>query len=273
MTADANLPMIVQACGRFPLERVRVTYDPVPRPSTAALDAFIAEEWERQLALAKGTQRVLFNGEMLRYVSHAVRSTPSGETFEMTVGPTCYRDFVGTNLYGQRWLGRVGWECFSNAVGTTATILTTDGMICYGRRSERVAFHAGHVHTFGGALEMNDRAADGSVDVFGSLQRELREELGLTPDDLESLDCVGLIRDKEIHQPELLFEARVRLTAAQVRSRWETAEAKDEHAEVVTLEDRAESIELFIKSCDLIAPVAVGALEIHEQLKQSGGVG
>ncbi|MBI5762530.1 MAG: hypothetical protein HZA51_03280 [Planctomycetes bacterium] len=265
--------IVVQACGRFPRERVRVTFDAAPRPSTPALDAFIAEEWERQVALAKGTQRMLFNGGMLRYVSHAVREDASGQRFEMTVGPTCYRDFVGTNLYGGHWLDRVGWERFSNAVGTTATILTADGMICYGRRSQRVAFHAGHVHTFGGALEMNDRTADGSVDVFGSLRRELREELALTPDDIDAIECVGLIRDKEIHQPELLFEARVRLTAKEIHIRWESAEAKDEHEGIVSFRDDPAAIEAFISSCGAIAPVAVGALVIHRMIGSQGGAG
>lgn len=264
--------IVVQACGRFPRERVRVTFDAAPRPSTPALDAFIAEEWQRQIALAEGTQRMLFNGEMLRYVSHSVEAEAPRQRFEMMVGPTCYRDFVGTNLYGGHWLERVGWESFSNAVGTTATILTADGMICYGRRSQRVAFHAGHVHTFGGALEMNDRAADGSVDVFGSLRRELREELALTSDDIAAIECVGLIRDKEIHQPELLFEARVRLTADEIRVRWESAEAKDEHEGLVSFRDDSAAIDEFISTCGAIAPVAVGALEIHRRLRSEGGV-
>lgn len=259
--------IVVQACGRFPRERVCVAYDPSLRPSTPELDASIAEEWGRQVALAQGTQRMLFNGEMLRYVSHTVRDDGSGQRFEMTVGPTCYRDFVGTNLYGGHWLQHVGWECFSNAVGTTATILTADGMICYGRRSQRVAFHAGHVHTFGGALEMNDRAADGSVDVFGSLLRELREELALTSADISAIECVGLIRDKEIHQPELLFEARVRLTADEIRARWESAEAKDEHEGLVSFRDDSAAIDEFILTCGAIAPVAVGALVIHQRIR------
>lgn len=262
MVDSPNLPVMIQACGRFPPAQVRVTFDPMPRPTTPELDAAIGAEWDRQVALAAGTQRVLFNGEMLRYVSH--RATES--TFEMSVGPTCYRDFVGTNLYGQAWLDRVGWQCFSNAVGTTATLVTADSLICYGRRSQRVAFHAGHVHTFGGALELSDRKPDGTVDVFAALLRELREELGIGPGDLDDLTCVGLIRDKEIFQPELLFEARVKLTAVMLKERWKTAESADEHDEIVTLQDKPEAILPFIRSCKLIAPVAIGALLIHGQI-------
>jgi 8-oxo-dGTP pyrophosphatase MutT (NUDIX family) len=261
---NASLPFDILAFGAFSAPQVRVRFDPALRRTTQELEQFIAQEWDRQLDLARGTHRVLFNGEMLRYVRHAVDEEPSPglSTFEMTVGPTCYRDFVGTNLYGQRFLETAGWECFSNPVGTTATLVSADRFICYGRRSARVAYHAHHVHSFGGALEMRDRAADGAVDAFASLRRELHEELALSVDDLDDLHCVGLIRDTEIHQPELLFEARLKLTATELRDRWKSAEARDEHAEIVTLSDDPDSIVPFIKSCGPIAPVAIGALFI-----------
>ena len=198
---------------------------------------------------------------MLRYLNHTVDDS----IFKLSVGPTCYRDFVGTNLYGQAWLDRVAWECFSNPVGTTATLVTADNLICYGRRSQRVAFHAGYVHTFGGALEIIDRRPDGTIDVFASLMRELDEELALTADDLMNLQCVGLIRDKQIHQPELLFEARLRMTTDELRKKWKTAESGDEHEAIVTLQDSPEAIAPFIESCGPIAPVAIGALLIHRQ--------
>lgn len=257
-----TLPITIHACGRYAPQQVTVTFDPAPRPTSPELDASIAAEWDRQVALAATAKRVLFNGEMLRHISH--HATES--RFEMTVGLTCYRDFVGTNLYGQHWLDRVGWDSFSNPVGTTATLISADSLICYGLRSSRVAYHAEHVHTFGGALEMSDRRPDGSVDVFAALLRELHEELALDPTDLLDLTCVGLIRDKEIHQPELLFEARMRFTADELRERWKTAESRDEHQGIVTLEDKPDAIFPFIRSCKHIAPVAIGALLIHGRL-------
>lgn len=261
----ANLPFVVLTYGDFAPSQVRAKYDAAPRPTTPALEELIAVEWERQTALARQTGRLLFNGGLLRYVRHSVECGRSGEptTFELTVGPTCYRDFVGTNLYNHHRLNEIGWERFANPVGTTATLISSDGLICYGRRSSRVAYHAAHVHTFGGALEEQDRGADGGVDPFASLCRELREELDLRRDDLAGLCCVGLIRDKEICQPELLFEARLRMTAADLRERWEHAESRDEHEDVVTLPDAPDAIVPFIKTCGPIAPVAVGALFLH----------
>lgn len=268
-----ELPFEILAQGRFNPQSVRVRHDPSVRPTTPELEAAIHAEWEKQVAFARRTNRMLFNGELLRYVGHVMRGncenrgTPiTDETFELTVGPTCYRDFVGTNLFGGRFLKQFGWNMFSNAVGTTATVLTVDNRICYGRRSSRVSYHAGYVHTFGGALEAADRWADGSIDAFASVARELKEELGLERGELVHFECVGMIRDKEIHQPEMLFEATLDLTADELYRRWQDAESKDEHEDVVSLANEPEAIVPFIKSCGLIAPVAIGALLLHGRL-------
>lgn len=264
-----NLPFEIDALGPFMPERVSVTFEPSPRPTTPELEALIEAEWTRQTALAAGSDRMLFNGPLLRYVRHTVRPGAAGGAAELhlVVGPTCYRDFVGTNLFHHDRIEAFGWERFANPIGTTATLTTRDGRICYGRRSARVSYHAGHVHTFGGALEARDRGADGRVDPFASVCRELFEELSLRREEARELICVGLIRDHEIHQPEMLFEARLELTAEQLRSRWLSADARDEHDEIVSLADEPGAILPFIRSCGAIAPVAVGALFLHGRLR------
>ncbi|MCB9851515.1 MAG: hypothetical protein H6819_00345 [Phycisphaerales bacterium] len=260
--AFKHLPFVIDAAGQFSPACVSVKYDSAERPSTPELDAIIAEEWERQSILAKRHDRLLFNGSLLRYLSHRVDLDGDGRParFAMTVGPTNYRDFVGTNLFHHDRLEEFGWERFSNPVGTTATLLTSDGLICYGRRSAKVSYHAEHVHTFGGAFEEADRLADGSIDPFASVAREITEELAIAREELIDLTCVGLVRDKEIYQPELLFEASLPMTFEDVRERWRTAEGADEHDSLVALADAPEAIVPFVLSCGPIAPVAVGAL-------------
>ncbi len=270
-----NLPFVVDAYGCFTPDRVHVRYDPGPRPTTTLLENVIAEEWQRQTARAKREDRMLFNGSLMRYVDHVVRPEPTNARsssrpqepvsteLHLTVGPTCYRDFVGTNLFNHHRLEEFGWHLFANPIGTTATLITRDGRICYGRRSARVAYHALHVHTFGGGLEESDRSADGTIDPFASLCREMDEELSLSRDDLADLVCVGLLRDKEICQPEMLFEAGINLTAEELRARWETASGRDEHQEIIAFPDEPDAVVAFTKGCDAIAPVAVGALFLH----------
>jgi 8-oxo-dGTP pyrophosphatase MutT (NUDIX family) len=259
------LPFEILAVGVFEPGWLHARYEPAERSSTPAIEAAIAVEWERQVAEAKRSGRLLFNGELLRYVGHEILADPANaaDVFELTVGPTCYRDFVGTNLYNHHRLDEFGWERFANPIGITATLVSGDGLICYGRRSEKVAYHAAHVHTFGGALENADLAADGSVDPFASVCREVHEEVGLRREELSGLCCVGLIRDMEICQPEMLFEARLAMSAAEFRERWRQADDRGEHVEIVTLPNEPDAILPFIKGCGLIAPVAIGALFLH----------
>lgn len=253
------LPFTILAAGSFDRESVTVEYDASPRPTTPALDARIADLWAERQVVAKASGQHLFNGELLRYVAHDVQAG----RFRLTVGPTCYRDFVGTNLFNREALADVGWSSFANPVGTTATLRTADGIIVYGRRSHRVAFHAEHVHTFGGALEIQDRRADGTICVFDAVLRELQEELGLATHNVHALRCVGLIRDCEIVQPELLFEARLTLTLADVYGRFRGASGRDEHVGLCAVIDEPALIVPFMREWSPIAPVAVGALFLH----------
>jgi len=257
--ASPGLPFDVLVEGRFTSDQLNVAYEPTPRATTPELERRIKEEWRVRTAEAAEAGRLLFDGELLRYVTHEVRD----DQFRLTVGPTCYRDFVGTNLYNRHHLTEYGWARFANPVGTTATLVTTEDLIVFGRRSDRVAWHAGYVHTFGGALEAVDRAADGMVDAFAAVRRELKEEIALTEADIDQLTCAGLIRDREIHQPELLFEARLGISFRELLIRVSQAEAGNEHRGLVALAGEPHLVAPFLRASGRVAPVAVGALLLH----------
>lgn len=257
--AEPALPFDILVEGRFVPGEVVIVYEPHARATSAELERRIETAWQAQCEQARASGRRLFNGELLRYVQHTVRDG----AFHLTVGPTCYRDFVGTNLCHGADAAALGWDRFANPVGTTATLLTSDGLIVYGRRSDRVAWHGGHVHTFGGALEAVDLGADGRVDAFTAVRRELREEAGLAAEDIAGLVCVGMIRDREIHQPELLFEARLGLTLEGLMARMSRLDVGDEHAGLACVADRPELIVPFLQARGPVAPVAVGALLLH----------
>lgn len=259
------------AFGRFASSRLRTDFDPAPRPTQPAIEEMIAAEWDRRVEDARRRNVLLFNGALYRYVAHRLDGAASAASIELVVGDTCYRDFVGTNLHNHHRLGEFPWNCYANPIGTTATLTTADGQIVYGRRSNRVAYHASHVHTFGGALEPSDRDADGRIDAFGSVIRELNEELGLNAGDVGEIVAIGLVRDHEIRQPELLFEADTRLSFTELVARWELARARDEHVELVALPAQPEAVVPFIRSCEPIAPVAVAGLLLFGRRRWGDG--
>ena len=233
------------------------------RPSSAALDAIIETEWRHRTEQAGRNGQELFDGRLWRLLDHSMTSSSDPRhKLHLTLGPGRYRDFVGTNLYHSDLLSNTPWNQFGNPVGTSALVITRDQRIVLGLRSGKVAFHAGHLHAFGGILEQRDCGPDSTVDVFASIRRELREELALTDANLQDLRCLALVKDHEIHQPELLFAVRVPCTSAELSTAWEQADSRAEHQQLVDLEATATGVRQLLDQAPPISGVAVAALEI-----------
>ena len=205
----------------------------------------------------------------------------------MDAGPTDYATYYCTNYLHHSLGDSIGWEHFANPIGISANVITSDGWILYGRRNQRVATHPGAIHTFGGTVDRSDvKTADnrsdvktagnrgdndtigersdinaaGQVDVFGSMARELREELRLTEGELVEQVCLGMIRDPQLRQPELIFDSRIAATRAELESRIPADD--EEHARVEATRDDPAAIAEFLQTPDLV-PVAIGSLMLH----------
>jgi len=262
----ASLPFVVGAVGSFGPGKLRIVWQDRARPTTDELEELITAAWDAKVEQTQRTGGILFDGALARYLHHEV----CDGCLELLVGPTSYRDFVGTNLANRHQVGRFGWQRFSNPVGTTATIITRDGWLLYGRRSARVAYHAGYLHTFGGSLEQCDVAAEtcgasgrGTIDAFASIRRELQEEIHLADDEIDELVCLGLIRDCEILQPELIFDATVRLRWEALLERLDPTDPYQEHVAIEACRDEPDALAPFLQGAGKIAPVAVAAVLLH----------
>lgn len=238
MTADGELLL----AGRFPRAAVRATLVATPRPSTPALEALIAERWTAAQADAQRHGRELFDGALLRWIDGALvpATATAAARVELSVAPGSYRDFAATNLAPdlrpQDRGGALPWSHFGNAVGTSALVIAGDGHVVAGRRSERVFGLPGYVHAFGGMLEPVDwQAGAATVDVFASMERELAEELAIAPHEWRELLLLGVLREPELDQPELLFAATTALGRAELGRRFERAPSRHEHAALVDL--------------------------------------
>lgn len=257
-----DVPYIILAARRFDKTQLRITWTHEPRATTDEIERLITEQWERRLVQAQQTGQMLFNGALARYVSHHV----ADDSLHITVGSTCYRDFVGTNLYNNHRVDELGWHRFGNPLGTTGLLITADDQIILGRRSQRVAFHGGYLHTIGGALEMQDIDDPADIDAFAALLRELGEEVALAADEITATHCMGLIRDTDIHQPELLFDVHLGLAASDVCARLDHDDTKQEHVRLECCPNRPHAIVDFLRAARPVAPVAIATMMIHGML-------
>lgn len=255
----SELPFMVETAGRFGPGQVTMQWRDEPRPSLPELEELITRTWHDQMVLAEAAGRTLYNGRLARLLRWRVE----GGGLHMVVGPTDYAAFMATHLLNPHRGDEFGWETFAHPVGTSATVITTDGCLLYGRRNQQVAFHQDYVHTFGGGIEAREKAVDGSIDVFASIRRELCEELRIAPQDVTELVCLGMIRDRTIRQPELVFDATVRQTREELANRIDPTSHEEEHAEILACRDDPEAVIRFIGQTAPIAPVAVGSMLLH----------
>ena len=256
---SSTAPFFIEFVQRFTKDQISQNWNATSRPSTPAIEGVIARTWETELALGHESQQMLYNGDLIRLVESRV--TPA--QLHLELGPTCYRDFLGTNLHHAATVSRTGEPHLANPLGISSTVITRDGFLAFGRRSARVAFHAGYLHTFGGLLEPSDKAADGRFDVFGAAIRELIEELGVRKNEIVEIIIAGLVRDRSILQPELLFEATLTLSRAELSARFDPTLPGQEHTGLEFVHDEPEVAVAFLQRSAPVAPVAAAAMLLH----------
>jgi hypothetical protein len=251
-------PFYLDVVGRFPRERLRVEGSPLRRTGGGEVETIIENAWLSEVESARKEGRLLYDGKLLRLVEHRCE----GGVLALTVGPTSFREFVGTNLT-HAYLRHVhGPEALSDALGVSAAVRTADGFIVLGRRSQRVAAFAGRLHPIGGMLEPGppDAPLTHPADAIG---RELDEELGVAREEIVENVCIGMVRDRHIVQPELIFDVRVAADMSRLR-RHRPAPRHDEHSELVPVRDHPTCVATFMqRSYGDLTPVAQAALLLH----------
>ncbi|MEK6674087.1 MAG: NUDIX hydrolase [Planctomycetota bacterium] len=251
-------PFYLEISQRYSRNQVTTGCSNERRPTTPAIEAAIQKSWTTSLSEAKSTNRLLFDGGLGRLV----KATWTPQTLHLELAPTTFREFWGTNICNATLIIESDLPAFADPLGTSAIVTTADGRIILGRRGPRVAHYAGFVHCFGGLLEVSDKNANGLYDVFAAILRELNEETKLTAGALSNLIAIGLVRDRSILQPELLFEATTHLDHAGFSALFpKTVDA--EHTDVVFVHDEPESIFHFLASTPMVTPTAQAALLLH----------
>ncbi len=254
-------------CGTFFLD-VAGPYDPGQiavewsdelRSTDDKIDALIEQTWQAETARARENNLVLYDGELCRLVNYA----SSDSRLHMTLGAVSYREFLGTNLRNAYLRYTNAPEVLANPLGVSASIISADGYIVMGRRSEKMICHPGRIHPIGGMVEPS--ASPGvPPDPSQIMLKELTEETHIGPERVSSMICTGLVRDKHIVQPELVFDIAADADASEIHNC--TADAVDahEHSEMVTIRNHPAAVVTFIERryCEL-TPVAIATLLLH----------
>ncbi len=262
MTEDSP-PFLVECSQGFDRSQISQTVVVDVATSPPALEKYMANYWKAECEKAAAHGQVLHNGKLVRLAGFDVE----GSTLCFQFEETCFRDFAATNLNLSHEKPFVSPRHRANALGVSASVMTSDGFLAWGRRSDRVYFHRGCLQAFGGMLEQNDRDEAGRYDVFGRMARELSEELGVAQDEVATMTVIGLVRDISILQPELLFDVEMNLTRRELTSRFSPTRSDGEHTAIEFLYDEPEGYLPFLTKTKMMAPVAQAMLLLHGRLR------
>jgi len=134
-------------------------------PWAAGNAAAIAAHWDE----VKAANPALFNGKV-------IIATEVGIEKSHLVSSHVVTDFAALTYW--RYLGFPRADAF-NLFGA-GVVVTSDGAVLLGRMAAHTA-NAGFVYFPCGTPDLDDVTADGSLDIDGSILRELQEETGLEP--------------------------------------------------------------------------------------------
>lgn len=214
----------------------------------------IEREWRAQRRRAKMRHFPLFDGLLWRVWAYDVDA--AGE-LELTLGPTSYKDYVGTRA--PHFFQTRAREALALPLAVCAAIVTADDRIVVARR-QAVDVAAGQYHVVGGFVE---RGRD--ADPFTAMARELREEVGLALDPARLLG-LGLAYDCLHPHLELCFAARADRSSRELL-RMRPAEVEASGLEFVP--DTGEALETFLgRYHGKMSPTGEACLVLYRDLTE-----
>lgn len=215
-------------------DEVEVLWMPeIVRSTTPFIEAEIARKWETLVA----SRRYIYDGRLCRLIGY----TADAGRVTMTVGPTSYREYHGTHAQtgiddSQR----------ANPLSVCCVVHTVDDRLIVGRRSDGIAESAGLWHVVGGHVEADRHMDDARLRPFQAMRDELAEELGLAPDSIFEMRCMGLTRPEDTLKPELMFYAKASCKASAIR--------RDlEHVQIVGIPAAAHAVHEFASTRLMVA--------------------
>ena len=244
---------------QFAPDRVVVTWSDKARATNAGIEELIEKSWLDQTQRAEGAGTKIFNGQLCRLISH---SCDNGN-LDLTLGPVSFKEFIGTNAT-QAYIRHLhGSEVMANPLGVSAAVCTRDELIVLGMRSSNMIQYAGRIHPIGGTVEPPE-ANGASPDPFKAIINELQEETAVPPEKVSSILCLGLVRDRNTVQPELIFDCHVDCDVVSLFASAATAPDAAEHSSMVPIRDHPGAVVSFMENhFTQLTPVAMATLLLH----------
>jgi 8-oxo-dGTP pyrophosphatase MutT (NUDIX family) len=162
----------------------------------------------------------LFNGTVYSLIKAERRENDIFYSLQQTE----YKYFFGTNLIDKFLSER------ADILAVCSVIETSDGYSVLGLRANSLAEGKNLWHVIGGSI---DSIFSFHETAFTSMKKELTEEIGIENDDIETMICLGLGKNRKINKPEFLFYTKLKLSKNELLPKMNTAPDKNEHSKLI----------------------------------------
>ncbi len=192
------------------------------RPWAFAIDesAAIDRHWEK----LRASKPRLFNGRVFLNFERSVEVHGDRRSLRGVASAVDFKAFLAWRDFG--FPDPQPRNCFA-----MAALLSADGAFMLGRMSEGTA-NAGKIYFPAGTPDLDDVKGD-ELDLEGSVSRELLEETGIGPDEVEFAPGWGVV----FEGPRIacMKIARSRQTAAEIEARFQNFIAQQAEPELVAM--------------------------------------
>ena len=182
--------------------------------------AAIDRHWEKLC----GANPYLFNGRVFLNFERRVEALGQRRLLRGTASAVDFKAFLAWRDFG--FPDRGVRNCFA-----MAALRSADGAFMLGRMSERTA-NAGKIYFPAGTPDLGD-VRDGALDLAGSVARELEEETGIRPDEVDF--AAGWTVIFEGPRIACMKLTRSPFAASEIEARFEDFIARQAHPELVAL--------------------------------------
>jgi len=203
MRRDDRCEILVR--GVYPLGSIHLLFREDRLRFPVAEGRFIQAQYEKTKSQTPG----IFDGPL----AHVRSFSTSDRHLRLDCQRSSYMECVGTD--NPEYIKRFGRTRVVNPLSCGTVLKTSDQELIYGRRrgsgsaKEKYGLPAGYVDPD------SDRSSSG-VEPFLTMARELEEEIGILRDEIQRMECLGLLGGEGTH---LVFLTEVVSTSEDIRDR------------------------------------------------------
>jgi hypothetical protein len=164
--------------------------------------------------------RLIQSGKKVRilplYRFLSLSEKPDGMIFEL--GHTDFGEYLLTDITHPEWNRTRGSRAMAHPLSISAVTFSDDNFLLLGERGGTVVSEPGKIQTIpAGYIHPPDWIGE-------TTEKELEEELAVTPGEIEEVMVTGLAQVRPSGKPEILLQVRLNVTAAEILGRHGTDE-------------------------------------------------